>query len=345
MTLTCSEIHSSAQHALRTPHWTAQLSSDITALSIAPDGLIAIGTGAGIVALLDADSGAVLRSVLAHAGGVTSLGWSSGGHALASAGHDGRACLYDARGNELAVLSRPNEPMEHVAWSPGGEWLATASGPVARIWSATGQLAWTTDAHEGAITGLAWNPRGSELATICFGGVQLFGIAPEPSTRRLPWRGSLISLAWSPTGAVLACGTQQSSVRFWRTTNGQNSEMLGFKAKPRALAWSSTGGLLATAGDKTVSVWIFDDAGPEGRSPIQLVGHDALCTALAFHPRSDCLASGADDMRVLLWAPGTSTSAIAQARLNETVTTLGFTTDGARLIAADAAGTVRSWVV
>ncbi len=326
-----------------TPDWTAHLSSDVTAMSIAGNGLVAVGTGSGAVTLLEAGSGSILRSTLAHVGGVMSLEWSSGGRALASAGHDGRACLYDARGAEVAVLSRPSEAIEHVAWSPDGRWLATASGQVARIWSASGELAWTTDAHEGAITGLAWNPVGSELATICFGGVQLFGIAPDPITRRLPWRGSLISLAWSPTGSVLACGTQQRSVRFWRTASGQNSEMLGFKAKPRALAWSSTGELLATAGDKTVTVWVFDDAGPEGQSPIQLVGHDALCTALAFHPHSGCLASGADDMRVILWDPSTSTVAIAHERLNETVTALGWTSDGARLVAADAAGTVRSW--
>ena len=323
--------------------WSARVGSDATALRVSRDGtLVAVGTGAGMLLVFEAASGALRFKVLAHQGGVLSLDWSRS-QVLATAGQDGHARLFDAEGNELAALPGSSAWVEHVVWSPDGEKLATASGKVVCIWTASGTLAWKTDAHESTVTGVAWNQRSTELVTACYGGAQLFRVAPKSTTRRFPWRGSLISLAWSPSGAVLACGTQESSVRFWRLSTGQDSEISGFPSKPRALAWDPEGRLLATGGDSTVNVWVFDETGPEGTLPIQLVGHGALCTALAFHPEAPLLASGADDMQVLLWDPRTPSSPVARGVLDETVTGIAWALSGRCVLAADAAGTVRSW--
>jgi WD40 repeat protein len=175
--------------------------------------------------------------------------------------------------------------------------------------------------------------------------VRLFALASRKTTRHLPWRGSLISLAWSPNGAVIACGTQESSVHFWRVASGRDSEMSGFPSKPRALAWSSDGNLLATGGDIAVTIWSFEGKGPEGKAPTVLVGHQALCTALAFHPKQPRLASGSDDTGVLVWDPRAIRTPVAFGFLDETVTVLAWTARGTLLIGADAVGTVRAWGV
>ncbi|HEY1532694.1 MAG TPA: WD40 repeat domain-containing protein, partial [Polyangiaceae bacterium] len=90
------------------------------------------------------------------------------------------------------------------------------------------------------------------------------------------------------------------------------------------------GKLLATGGDTTVNVWNFDEKGPEGTPPIQLVGHDAVCTALSFHPNDALLASGADDMQVLLWDPRRTSSPVGNGALCETVTGLAWALGGNR---------------
>jgi WD40 repeat protein len=324
--------------------WTVNVGSYAAALSVSHDGfLVAVGTGGGTVSVFDTRSGALCFQVSAHLGGVLSLQWSPRARVLATAGQDGCARLYDARGNELAELPGTAAWVEHVAWAPDGEKLATASGRIVCIWTASGALAWKTDAHESTVTGVAWNRRSTELVTACYGGAQLFRVAPEPKTRRFPWRGSLISLAWNPSGSVLACGTQESSVHFWRLSTGQDSEISGFPSKPRALGWDSAGKLLATGGDTIVNVWDFDGDGPEGKPPIELVGHDALCTAVAFHPSEPLLASGSDDMQVLLWDPRSTSSPIANGSLSETATGLAWALNGSRLIGLDAVGTVQAW--
>ena len=326
------------------PSWTASVANYATALSVSHDGgLLAVGTGGGMVFVFDAESGALRFQVSAHPGGVLSLEWSPRARVLATAGQDGCARLYDAQGSKLADLFGTAAWVQLVAWAPDGEKIATASGRVVCIWTALGVLAWKTDAHESTVTGVAWNRRSTEFVTACYGGAQLFRVGPETKTRRFPWRGSLVSLAWSPSGSVLACGTQERSVRFWRLSTGQDSEISGFPAKPRALAWDADGTLLATGGDTTVSVWSFDERGPEGRPPIRLVGHDAVCTALSFHPTESCLASGADDMTVMVWDPRRSCFPASHGLLEETVTAVAWALGGRTLLAVDALGTVRAW--
>ncbi len=293
--------------------------------------------------VFEVESGTLLFQLLAHAGGVLSLHWSPRSRMLATAGQDGYARLFDARGIQFEALPGLAPWVEHVSWSPDGKMLAAASDKVVGIWTASGALAWKTDPHEGTVTGVAWNQRGTEIVTACHGGAQLFRVARRSTTRRFPWRGSLISLAWSPTGAVIACGTHECTVRFWRLSTGQDSEISGFRSRPRALAWDSHGRLLATGGDSTVNVWVFEGTGPEGTPPIQLAGHRALCTTLAFHPSRAVLASGADDVQVLLWEPRKQRTPVAADCLDDTVTAIAWAPDGERLLAADASGTVCCW--
>jgi WD40 repeat protein len=326
--------------------WTATVDDYATALATSHDGtLLAVGTATGQLFVFDTASGALRFRTLAHAHGVLSLNWSPRQRVLATGGQDGRAQLLDEAGRVLSELSSDTGGVQHVSWAPDGRHLATACGTIARIWNASAEPVWRTDPHASPVTGLAWNRRGTELATACVGGVQLFRIASPSRARRLPWRGALISLAWSPTDAVIACGTDEHSVHFWRVASGQDSEIYGFPSKPLALSWDASGKMLATGGDVSVSVWVFDAGGPEGRPPIRLAGHQALCTALAFHPREACLASGGDDMSVLLWKPTQATTPIACGFLEDTLTGLCWTAQGNLLIGADAVGTVRAWHV
>lgn len=327
-----------------TEAWSATLDDYATTLATSHDGrLLSVGTASGYVFVFDVDSGACRFRTLAHSSGVLSLGWSPQQRVLATGGQDGRAQLLDDNGRLLSEMVMEPEAVKHIAWSPNGRRLVTATGSIARVWSATAEAVARTDPHEGALTGLAWNSRGTELATACYGGVQLFRTGSPSRTRRLPLREDLISLAWSPTDAVIACGTQERSVHFWRIASGRDSEIYGFPSPPRALAWDASGQMLATGGDVSVNVWVFAHGGPEGKPPIRLTGHQALCTTLAFHPQECCLASGGDDMSVLLWNPARSTKPAAFGLLEDTLTGIVWSPDGRRLVGADASGSVRAW--
>ena len=82
--------------------------------------------------------------------------------------------------------------------------------------------------------------------------------------RTLKWVSTLINAHWSPDGKVLAAGSIDKSVHFWRAGAWLDSKMGGYAKKPQALAWSADSKFLATTGEDAIIVWPFAGKGPEG---------------------------------------------------------------------------------
>ena len=215
--------------------WRTQVGDYATAIAYSADGsLLAVGAASGEVHVFDARTGRVRWKALAHPGGVLALGLSPTACVLASAGQDGVARLSLEDGTKLAELPGKSGWVEHLAWSPAGGKLATASGKTVRLWDADGSPLLETEPHASAVTGVAWSSSGKQLATCCYGGVHLWNVVDGARARHLAWKGSLIRLSWSPDDKVIACASQDCSVHFWRLGTGHDAEMTGYPFKPRA---------------------------------------------------------------------------------------------------------------
>ncbi|MBL9007580.1 MAG: WD40 repeat domain-containing protein [Myxococcales bacterium] len=318
----------------------------VTALKVSPDGrYCALGNGSGELFLIDAASGRVLWRELAHGHGLLSLSIAPDGLHIASCGQDASAKLWNASGELCAQLPGGHSWVEQVAWSPTGDVLATASARRVRLWTAQGVPLRETDDLPSTVAGLAWHPDGSAVAAAGYGGVYICPVEDRKAIRHLRWKGSLLSVAWSPNAQVLASCSQDCSVHFWRLNTGRDSEMSGYPMKPKALAWDATSTLLATSGHSTVTIWPFRGKGPEGSKPLQLSYHAALCTQLAFHPRTTWLASGGQDSAVVVWDPGRSRIAQQVGYLDDEITALAWQPQTACLLAGDARGGVACWDV
>jgi WD40 repeat protein len=316
----------------------------VTALDVARDGsMCVVGLGDGRVLGIELDTGRVVFAVIAHAGGVLGVGIAPDGQLVATCGQDAAAKLWSKGGALQRELPGGGPWVDHVAWAPAGGRLATASGRSVRVWTPQGEPLVECEPLASSVTGLTWRLDGTGLAASCYGGVHIFPFVPGAKTRHLVWKGSLISLAWSPDAKIIACGSQDSSVHFWRLSSGQDSEMSGYRFKPKALAWDSESKLLATSGDAAITVWEFRGKGPEGTRPIELRGHGSVCTRLAFGPRSCLLASGSQDGSVLLWEPRRGNRPRRFAFLEEEVTGLAWDFKQNTLVGGDASGTVCAW--
>jgi WD40 repeat protein len=306
--------------------------------------LCLVGLGDGRVVGLEPRSGEQLFSVAAHSGGLLGLSVSPDGKHFATCGHEPVAKLWTSEGVLVRELAGGGGSwVEHVAWSQAGDRIATASAKKVRVWSALGEPLVQSDPLASTVSGLAFRSDGSGLAASCYGGVHIFPFVNGAKARHLAWQGSLISLAWSPDGKIIACGSQDSSVHFWRLSSGQDSEMSGYPSKPKALAWDRDSKLLATAGDSVITLWDFRGKGPEGTEPMQLEAHISQCTRLAFSPRSSLLASGSQDTSVLIWEPRKRKLPKAYGMLDSEVTALAWDAEHNAIIGADASGNVCAW--
>jgi WD40 repeat protein len=327
--------------------WHLAAGDYVTALEIARDGALCVaGLGDGTMLGLDLTSGELRFHVQAHAGGVLGVSMTPDGKRLATCGQEPGAKLWSSAGALVRVLPGDGRAwVEHVAWAPAGGRLATAQGRTVRVWDGEGELLREVGPLVSTVTGVAWRFDGTGLAAVCYGGVHIVPFVDRARPRHLAWKGSLISLAWSPDAKVIACGSQDCSVHFWRLATGQDSEMRGYAFKPKALAWDNESRLLATSGDASVTVWDFRGKGPEGTRPIQLEAHRGICTRLAFAPRKGLLASGSQDTSVLLWEPRRGNRPVRYAFLEDEVTALAWHPEAGALVGADASGTICSWNV
>src|SRR5205823_5037154 len=97
------------------------------------------------------------------------------GKQLATASADHTVKLWDLAGDERRVLKGPGNWITDLAFSPDGQRLVSASGPIAagpakpnlpRVWdAATGQELFFLKGHTQPIQGVAWSADGKQLAT------------------------------------------------------------------------------------------------------------------------------------------------------------------------------------
>ena len=305
-----------------------------------------VADAAGGVYAFDGKSGATTwerRGV--HEGGVLAMAIHPSGTAFATAGQDGRVLIWGvAEGQVQQTIDIGGGWVENVAWSPDGQWLAASCSRQVHAYDADGAEVWRSDDHPSTVSAIAWSSTG-ELATACYGRVTFFDAPTGELRQKLEWQGSLVSMVLSPDGDIVACGSQDNTVHFWRRSTEQDAMMSGYPAKPSALAFDDTGTLLATGGGESVTVWSFEGDGPEGTRPGVLEHHVQPVTTLAFARRGMRLASAARDGAVVVWSleRDGNGSPIGTAVLAGIGAKLYWRPDGRALAALDAQGGVTAW--
>lgn len=170
---------------------------------------LAAASVSGRVAIWDAAAGQRLAKPQGHHCGCMAVEFAAGGHSLATAGQDGHARLWDVSGAEIAALEAGAPGVEHLAWHPRGQSLATAAGKYLRIWDNGGRLVRELPGHSRTIAGLAWGSSGDCLASAANDEVPVWRwdrdiAVAAPSFSRPLWRGASagrqLAPAWRHSG-------------------------------------------------------------------------------------------------------------------------------------------------
>ncbi|MBS01579.1 MAG: hypothetical protein CMQ24_02575 [Gammaproteobacteria bacterium] len=312
------------------------------------DRALVVGDTAGGVHAFDGASGVCswARQWM-HDGGVMAMAVHPSEAIFATAGQDGRVLIWDVSMAEVqATIEVGRSWVEHLAWSPDGQCLAAASSRRVFVYRSDGSEIWRSGTHPSTVSALAWSGNG-ELATACYGRVTFLDAVSGKARQTLEWKGSLVSMVLSPSGDIVACGSQDNSVHFWRRSTAEDSMMSGYQGKPLALAFDDSSTLLATGGGNDVTVWSFAGGGPEGSRPGTLTAHEQPVSTLSFARQGMRLASGDRVGGVIVWSlyEDGEGGPVGVGVVGGHVAELFWRRDGNGLAALDARGGVTVWRV
>ena len=206
---------------------TSVVTSAVRSVAFSPRGdSIAIGTEAGKVLLLDANSLRPAKILGEHADLVHSVAFSPDGRLVASGARDNLAKLWDVRsGKHVRDFAGHSGWVFAVAFSPDGKHLATGSrDTTVRLWQLKGiDEPSILKGHLGWVMCLDFSKDGETLASgESWRLVRLWDVRERKlrATFRGP-SGVVFSASFSPVAPILATSVRRE-VRLWRAPSKNN---------------------------------------------------------------------------------------------------------------------------
>ena len=290
----------------------------ITTLGLAPDGrAIVAGTESGGVTIWTKEAGGWTSAELGrHDEVVYAATFSPDGQRIATASQDGKAGLWRRQEGSWQAEERlvHDSPLSLAIFSPDGSLLVCGSkwGRFP-IWALDTEppLKMAVESPGGTqIEALAFSPDGSRLFVASQGGIRLHrrderGLWSEIA--RAESSEDLSSAAFTPDRSwIVSTGIyKESPLKVWRAREDAFEMTGAFEPgdSPLSLAVSSPDGRRLAAASEGNSAWVLSNGRDIPPQRLQLAGHRAEMTSLAFSPDGSRILTASADGTARIWRP------------------------------------------
>ncbi|MBX3452608.1 MAG: PQQ-binding-like beta-propeller repeat protein [Planctomycetaceae bacterium] len=288
----------------------------VTAIAWSPNGQqLAVGTK-GEVALRDAATGDIIRSLPIGKGQVRAVTYLPGGEALLIGGYQAVLQMDVASGEVVRKWTGPRGAVTAIAISPSGSEFAVASDDeTVQIFSFEKDEAIQKKAFpDEPANAVAWSPDGARLA-IGLGDetrptrpgrlVVLDAQSGDVVLEKSDARQSVTGVAFAGNGNRVLAGSLDERVYVYDLATGEAHGFFGGHSRPVNALGTLPGGAVAVSASggkfkdgQNTKLWQIED----GAELAVLEGHDARISALALTADGLRLATGSYDGTVAIWS-------------------------------------------
>jgi WD40 repeat protein len=247
------------------PAQTIQAGIGIEAIAFAPDGKrLAAGMVQGDLVWWDANRWDRSEGVVAHAGGVRSLAYSSNSERLATAGWDRTVLVWDPEKGIRHLLDQSlSAALLSVAFPADGASLAVGAANEVRLYELDELRLRATLQTAESVLAVACSPDGRYVAAGDRGGKVTLWRAGTTTGHAVcrGHTGHVFALAFTPSGRTLFSGGADGTVRLWDVDSGREKQVYRWHERWVTFLAVAPDGMTAAAGseDHTVVVWDIDD--------------------------------------------------------------------------------------
>lgn len=233
--------------------------SKVSTLDLSPDGrLVATGSESGDVEIWETGTSRRVAALRGHTYSVTAVAFSSDGNIVVTGDTDGNAKLWDlTTRSERGDYGQPGF-INHVAISPDGQWLASASAEKrVRVWNLKdANVIHDLRSFKRAPSALGFSPDGATLAVVSADKtLRLWNLSRSQARQRLSSYQGVSATAFSPDGQRIAVAGS-GRVRVLDLQHQDQISAIEIPGSRQALAFTPDGRCLtADAIPEAVVVW------------------------------------------------------------------------------------------